>query len=210
MPEQILKPSQETNYMKYDPAEMVQQLGKSLGQNGNQQQREGLRLLEHAAAFSARVKEVEGLQFSPIENNFKVYSEWAVVNQAKDIGTMAVDQSTHPTNVYYVVSKKRLCGELTICVDFRVGMEIISDVWRCHRSTACGQYRKSRENSEDTGTTRVQASPLSRSLQSQWPVLWVGLRFARPSKGPLGSKVVNGRCFEKSETKEPVDPHPGV
>ena|SRR2546423_6843399 len=210
MPEQILKPSQETNYMKYDPAKMVRQLGKSLRRNDNQQQREGLSLLAHAAAFSARVKEVEGLQFRPIENNFKIFSEWAVPNQAKEIGTMAVGRSTDPTNVYYVVSEKHLCGELTTRVDFRLGMEIISDVWRCHRSTACGQYRKSRENSEDTRTTRVQASPLSRSLQSQLPALWAGLRFARPSKGHMGSKVVNRRCFEKSKTKEPVDPNPGV
>jgi hypothetical protein len=139
MPEQILKPRQETNYMEYDPAEMVQQLGKSLRRNDSQQQREGLSLLARAAAFSAGVKEVEGLQFRPIEDNFKVYSsEWAVPNQAKEIGTMAVGRSTDPTNVYYVVSEKYLRGELTTRVDFRLGMEIISDVWRCQRSTACG------------------------------------------------------------------------
>ena len=168
MPEQMLKPRQETNYLEYDPAQMVQQLGKSLRRNDSQQQREGLSLLARAAAFSAAVKEVEGLRFRPIEDNFNVYSsEWAVPNEAKAIGTMAVGQSTDPTNVYYVVSEKYLCGELTTRVDFRLGMEIISDIWRRQRSTACGQYRKSRENSEDTRATRVQASPLSRSLQSQ-------------------------------------------
>jgi hypothetical protein len=110
MPEQILKPRQETNYMEYDPAEMVQQLGKSLKRNDNQQQREGPSLLAHAAEFSARVKEVEGLRFRPIEDNFQVSSEWAVPNQAQEIGTMAVGRSTDPTNVYYIVSEKHLCG----------------------------------------------------------------------------------------------------
>jgi hypothetical protein len=114
MPEQMLKPRQETNYLEYDPAQMVQQLGKSLRRNDSQQQREGLSLLARAAAFSAAVKEVEGLPFRPIEDNFNVYSsEWAVPNEAKAIGTMAVGQSTDPTNVYYVVSEKYLCGELT-------------------------------------------------------------------------------------------------
>ena len=111
MPEQMLKPRQEMNYMEYDPAEMVQQLGKSLRRNDNHQQREGLSLLARAAEFSARVKEVEGLQFRPIEDNFNVYSsEWAVPNEAKAIGTMAVGRSTDPTNVYYVVSERHLCG----------------------------------------------------------------------------------------------------
>jgi hypothetical protein len=113
MPEQILKPRQETNYMEHDPAKMVQQLGKSLRSNDNQQQREGLSLLARAAEFSASVKEVEGLQFRPIENNFKTYSsEWAVPDEAREIGTMAVGRSTDPTNVYYVVSEKHLCLSL--------------------------------------------------------------------------------------------------
>lgn len=111
MPEQMLKPRQETNYLEYDPAEMVQQLGKSLRRNDNQQQREGLNLLARAAEFSAKIKKVEGLQFRPIEDNFKVYSsEWAVLTQGGEIGTMAVGRSTDPTNVYYVVSEKHLCG----------------------------------------------------------------------------------------------------
>jgi hypothetical protein len=100
--------------------------------------------------------------------------------------------------------------ELITRVDFRLGMEIISDVWRCHRRTACGQYRKSRENSKDTRTIRDQAPPLSRSLQSQRQALWAGLRFAWPSKGHLGPKMVNRRCFKKSETTEPIIPDSGV
>ena len=111
MPEQMLKTGQETNYMEYDPAQMVQQLAKSLRRNDNQQQREGLSLLARAAEFSAKVKEAEGLQFRPIEDNFKKYSsEWAVPNREKEIGTMVVGRSTDPTNVYYVVSERHLCG----------------------------------------------------------------------------------------------------
>jgi hypothetical protein len=104
MPEQVLKPRHNVNNVRHNPANMVRQLGKSLQSHDSKQQRDGLGLLAHAAAFSESVKESEGRKFKTIENNFRICSgEWSVPNQGEEIGMMAVGRSTNPINVYYVV-----------------------------------------------------------------------------------------------------------